>query len=179
MREERRGGKVWAGSGSVLCCVGGNWYGLCVRPFFPENLASPMKPLTLIIAGPLVLLFLLTDSSTAGAQTGLTNGSAIARSQAPSLEDYLISNLRATTHGQRSYVREIVKLVDQNKLEKRIVLALERYARRKSPYFPLPVYERAMRVEGARRGIAVPTIQEIVARNGAATARAVQDTRIR
>ena len=115
----------------------------------------------------------------AEAQTPITNGAAVVPSKAPSLSDYLISRLRATTDDQRSYVREVVQLVEQGKLERRLVLALERYARRKSPYFPLPVYERALRVEAAKRGVTVPLIQEIVARNGATAAQAVRDSRIR
>ncbi len=115
----------------------------------------------------------------AAAQTGITNSTVVVPTQGAALDDYLISRLRATTDDQRQYVREIVKLVDQNKLEKRVVLALERYARRKSPYFPLPVYERALRVEGFKRGVTVPTLKEIVARNGASAARTVRDSRFR
>jgi len=96
-----------------------------------------------------------------------------------SLEEFLINRLRATTEGQQSYVREVVKLVDERKLERRIVLALERYARRKSPFFPLPVFERALRFQGARRGVDVPMIKEIVARDGASAARAISDSRVR
>lgn len=96
-----------------------------------------------------------------------------------SLYDFLVNRLRATSTDQRDYVREIVRLVDQKRLEKRLVLALERYARRKSPYFPLPVYERALRVEAAKRGVTVPLIREIVARNGASATQAVRDSRIR
>lgn len=125
------------------------------------------------------LLVLVAFSTEASAQIGLGNGVTVVAPQGASLSDFLISRLRATTTDQRDYVREIVKLVEQNKLEKRIVLALERYARRKSPYFPLPVYERALRVEAAKRGVAVPTIQEIVARNGASAAQAVRDSRFR
>ncbi|MCO8122359.1 hypothetical protein NHH03_11485 [Stieleria sp. TO1_6] len=102
-----------------------------------------------------------------------------AQSKQPSLAEYLVNRLRATSTDQRSYVAEIVKLVEEGKLERRLLIALERYARRKSPYFPLPVFERALRVEAAKRGVAVPMIKEIVARNGETAARAVSDSRIR
>ncbi|QEG00911.1 hypothetical protein Mal15_49870 [Stieleria maiorica] len=118
-------------------------------------------------------------AGSAAAQTGITNSTVVVPTQGAALDDYLISRLRATTDDQRQYIREIVKLVDQNKLEKRVVLALERYARRKSPYFPLPAYERAMRVEAAKRRVNVPTLKEIVARNGVSAARAVRDSRFR
>ncbi len=100
-------------------------------------------------------------------------------SKQASLSEYLVNRLRATTDDQQDYVQQVVKLVEDGKLEKRLVLALERYARRRSPYFPLPVFERAMRYEGARRGVAVPALQEVVARNGASTARAIRDSRFR
>lgn len=128
----------------------------------------------------LVLLPLLVCLADSGqAQTTVSNRSAVVATKGPSLEDYLISRLRATTTDQKSYVREIVKLVDQGRLEKRTVIAMERYARRKSPFFPLPAYERALRVEAAKRGVAVPTLKEIVARNGASAAQAVRDSRFR
>lgn len=133
-----------------------------------------------------VLLPLLLGATTSAiAQTGVGTSAQLARaaSAVPNrsipLSDYLISRLRATTDGQRDYVREIAQLVEKNKLERRLVLALERYARRKNPHIPLPIYERALRVEAAKRGVAVPTIKQVVARNGVTAARAVQDTRIR
>ena len=76
-------------------------------------------------------------------------------------------------------MREVVKLVDEKKLERRLVLALERYARRKNPNFALPVFERALRVEAGKRGVPVPMIIEIVARNGANTARSIRESRFR
>ncbi|PAY19722.1 hypothetical protein CKO51_09460 [Rhodopirellula sp. SM50] len=135
--------------------------------------------LRMTVIAPALLLATAGLAPRVAAQTGITNTAIVAPTQGAALDDYLISRLRATTEDQRHYVREIVKLVDQNKLEKRLVLALERYARRKSPYFPLPAYERALRVEAAKRGVAVPTLKEIVARNGASAARAVRDSRFR
>ncbi len=105
--------------------------------------------------------------------------SNVAVTKQASLSEYLVNRLRATTDDQQDYVRQIVKLVEDGKLEKRLVLALERYARRRSPYFPLPIYERALRYEAGKRGVAVPTLQEIVARNGVSAARAVRDSRFR
>jgi hypothetical protein len=105
--------------------------------------------------------------------------SGVVVTQQASLSEYLVNRLRATTDDQRDYIQQIVKLVEDGKLEKRLVLALERYARRRSPYFPLPIYERALRYEAGKRGVAVPRLQEIVARNGASAARAIRDSRFR
>ena len=118
-----------------------------------------------------------TEAQIVGGTTTVAPQTQVTPTRVASLNDYLISRLKATTDDQKSYVREVVKLVDQRKLEKRIVLALERYSRRKSPYFPLPVFERALRVEGAKRGVKVPMIQEIVARNGDNAARAILQNR--
>ena len=130
------------------------------------------------------LLLLGTLGQRAAAQTTAAQASSDSRgpivsSRTASFSDYLISRLRAANAEQRSYVQEVAKLVDENRLEKRLVLALERYARRKSPSFPLPVFERALRVEAGKRGVAVPMIKEIVARNGTSAARAARDSRFR
>ena len=120
-------------------------------------------------------------ASTAQAQMVIQSSTlptSIVPSRAPTLEDYLVSHLRATSDDQRAYVREVVKLVKKGRFEQRLVLALERRARGKNPVFPLPVFERTLRYEAARRRITVPTIDEIVARNGASAARSIQDSRL-
>jgi hypothetical protein len=117
--------------------------------------------------------------TTVRAENTPPGGSTVRPTRAISLADYLISRLRATTEDQKSYLREVCKQVDQGRLEKRLVLALERYARRKNPSFAFPVFERALRVEAGKRGVPLPTIKEIVARNGANAARAASDSRIR
>jgi hypothetical protein len=130
-------------------------------------------------------LSMIALESTALAQTATSDATSlggrplIVPSQTASLADFLISKLRATTEEQRAYVREVAKLVDEKKLERRLVLALQRYAVRKSPYFPLPVFERALRVEAGKRHVPVPMIQEIVQRNGANTARSIRESRFR
>ncbi|OYP33829.1 hypothetical protein [Rhodopirellula sp. MGV] len=126
------------------------------------------------------IAFVLISSTAVQAQTTIYPGNlppTPAQSKAPSLEDYLASRLRAASEDQRSYVHEIVRLIEQGRLDKKLVLALERRSRGKNPVFPLPVFERTLRFEAARRHINVPTIQEIVARNGATAARSIQDSR--
>lgn len=127
----------------------------------------------------IVLLITVVAMQTVHAQITPPPGISISQSQEASLADFLINRLRATSGDQRSYVREIVRLTDQGRLERRLLLALERYAKRKNPYFPLPVFERALRIEAGKRGVAVPLIREIVARNGANAAQAVRDSRVR
>lgn len=79
------------------------------------------------------------------------------------LEELLINRLRATNEDQKAYVRVILQRVTENKLDLKLVLAMERAARRRSPFFPLPFFERGIRIEAAKRGVAVPTIKEVIA----------------
>ena len=95
------------------------------------------------------------------------------------IDEYLINRLRATTEDQKDYVREVVRLCHDGRLELRLILALQRRARVSMPHFPLPVFERTLRAEAGKRRVVVPTLDEIVARNGAAAARAAADSRFR
>jgi hypothetical protein len=38
----------------------------------------------------------------------------------------------------------------------KLVVAIERYAIRRNPQFPFPFFERAMRIEAAKRGVTLP-----------------------
>lgn len=69
------------------------------------------------------------------------------------LEEQLTNRLRATTDTQAEYIRLVVKLVDEKKLEARLVIAVEQYALRKNPRYPFPYFERALRYESAKRGV--------------------------
>lgn len=75
------------------------------------------------------------------------------------LEEQLINRLRATTSGQQAYVRSVVKLVDENRLDLQLIVAIERYALRRNPQFALPFFERALRFEAAKRGVTVPSVR--------------------
>ncbi|MEM6468137.1 MAG: hypothetical protein AAF802_01110 [Planctomycetota bacterium] len=143
-----------------------------------------MNPVHLSVKSVLLLIAVVgTCSCTQNASAQITvtpsSQSAIRVSPTTTLFDFLVNRLRATSADQQTYVREVVRLVEQRRLEKRLVLALERYSRRKNPFFPLPIYERALRVEAAKRGVTVPLLSEIVARSGATASRAVRDSRIR
>lgn len=41
------------------------------------------------------------------------------------------------------------------------VLAFQRRARARRPHFPLPIFEQTIRFEGRKRGVIVPTLQEL------------------
>ncbi len=76
------------------------------------------------------------------------------------LEEQLVNRLKATKNDQRGYLKFVVKQVQDGKLDARLVVAIERYAIRRSSHFPFPFFERALKFEANRRGIAVPNVQQ-------------------
>ena len=105
-------------------------------------------------------------------QIGLSNycsGQIVAPTrgtQTATLEDQLINRLRATSEDRQAYIRIVVAKVDTGEFERGRVLALERYAIKKSPTFPFPYFERVMRAEAKRVGVYLPPVQ-LLARSNA------------
>ncbi|MEM9367752.1 MAG: hypothetical protein AAGD07_17310 [Planctomycetota bacterium] len=75
------------------------------------------------------------------------------------LEEQLINRLRATREEQKAYIRYVVNLVENDRLETRLVVAVERYALRRKPLYAFPFFERALRFEAAKIGVALPTVR--------------------
>jgi hypothetical protein len=75
------------------------------------------------------------------------------------LEDQLRSRLRATSREQRGYISFVVKQVKEGRLDMRLVVAIERYAIRRRADFPFPFFERALKVEAAKRNVILPSVQ--------------------
>lgn len=75
------------------------------------------------------------------------------------LEEQLINELRATKDDQKAFIRYVVKKVNSRDLERRLVLAVERYAIRRNRFFPFPYFERAIRFEAAKRKVILPAVQ--------------------
>lgn len=95
----------------------------------------------------------------------------------PSLRDYLIANLKATTDEQQAYIDEVVALVNQKRLEESLVLSLEKYSRRKSPIWPLPTFERALCIMGTRTNVTVPKLDDFTARNRVQKSRNIRSSK--
>ena len=79
------------------------------------------------------------------------------------LEQQLINRLRAISLEQRDYIRFIIRQVELKKLDVKLVVAIERYALRKNREFPFPFFERAIRFEASKRGVALPTVRQFAA----------------
>jgi hypothetical protein len=75
------------------------------------------------------------------------------------LEDQLRSRLRATSREQRGYISFVVKQVKEGRLDMRLVVGIERYAIRRRADFPFPFFERALKVEAAKRNVILPSVQ--------------------
>jgi acyl carrier protein phosphodiesterase len=78
------------------------------------------------------------------------------------LEEQLINRLRATTEQQQAFVRYVVEQVRKERLERRLVLAIERYALKRNRFLPFNFFERALRFEASRRGVNLPPVQQFV-----------------
>ena len=76
------------------------------------------------------------------------------------LDEQLTNRLRATTREQQAYIDFVVHQVKLNKLDVRLVVAIERYAIRRNRQLPFLYFERALRVEAAKRGIALPSVRQ-------------------
>ncbi len=76
------------------------------------------------------------------------------------LQEQLTNRLRATTEEKQAYIRRLVKLVRQKKLDIKLVVAIERKALEQRPAFPFPYFEQAIKIEAAKRKVIVPTVGE-------------------
>ncbi len=72
------------------------------------------------------------------------------------LEDQLMNGLRVVTPEQRSYVTQIVTLVDQGKLPRAMVNVVYSWALKRNPKVPLPYFQFMLQALAERRGITVP-----------------------
>jgi hypothetical protein len=76
------------------------------------------------------------------------------------LREQLINRLRATREEQRAYVSFVVEQVRLGRLDRSLVVALERYALRRNSGYPFPFFERALKYEALKRGVALPPVQQ-------------------
>lgn len=116
-----------------------------------QSPALTSMPRFLLVCGVLFAgtLFAAPVSAQITPSRSLSGGNA----PVATLDEQLINRLRATTDAQADYIRLVVKLVDEKKLESRLVIAVERYAIRRNPRYPFPYFERALRYESAKRGV--------------------------
>lgn len=76
------------------------------------------------------------------------------------LTEQLVNRLRAFDQEKQSYIAMVVKKVDQGKLDAKLVIAIQSYAIRRNQEYPFPFFERALRYEAGKRGVALPTVRQ-------------------
>jgi hypothetical protein len=99
------------------------------------------------------LSFLVAEA----AQAQLVPSAPPTGTQIAELDDYLINKLRATLPEQKTFIKLVVKKVDDGKLDQKVVFAMQRYAQRRHARFPFPFFERAIRFQAGRVGVSLPT----------------------
>lgn len=116
------------------------------------------QPIRLVSAAAALLVCIaVTTPASAQITTPRTLSSDIDRTAR--LEEQLINRLHATTDSQAAYLRHVASLVEQERLEARLVLAVQQYALRRNPRYAFPFFERALRFEAAKRGVGLPSIR--------------------
>lgn len=82
------------------------------------------------------------------------------------LSDQLINRLHATRQDQRDFLALVISKVRTGELEAPLIVAVQRYAIKRHSSFPFPFFERAIRFEAAKRGVALPTVDELARATG-------------
>lgn len=113
-----------------------------------------------------IALFLsVAAASVASAQLTQPRSLQSSARRTSSLEEQLINGLRATRPEQKQFLRNIVKHVNQKRLDLRVVNAVFKWARNRQPNYPFPYFERGLRVESQKRGLVLVSVATII-RNG-------------
>ena len=110
----------------------------------------------------ITLVLMLQAFVLAAAQGQITQPRVLSASQdrTANLEEQLVNRLRAFDQEKRSYIRMVVRKVEEGKLDVKLVLAIQKYAIRRNAEFPFPFFERALRFEAGRRGVYLPTVRQ-------------------
>lgn len=125
----------------------------CVLPFFPSARQC------LLSTSIVCLLGVATNARSYGQVTQRRIVSATPTPTA-TLQEQLINRMRAVREDQKAFIRFIDRLVKDGRLDPRLVVAIERYALKRNRALPFPYFERAIRFEARRRGIAVPSVRQ-------------------
>ncbi len=110
---------------------------------------------------PIVIVLIATGPlmRSADAQITVPTKLSAVPDRTATLEDRLTNRLRATSDQQKAYIKFVVKQIRDEKLDTKLVVAIEQKAIARNRYFPFPFFERAMRYEAAKRNVILPPIQ--------------------
>ena len=108
----------------------------------------------------LVVAITMSFSVPAAAQITGTRVLSAEQDRLATLQEQLVNRLRATRNDQKGYLSHVIRLVRQGKVDRGLVIALERYALRRNPSYPFPFFERAMKYECGKRGVSLPPVKQ-------------------
>lgn len=77
------------------------------------------------------------------------------------LQEVLVTNLRATRSEQREFLRRVDRAVSERRIDASLVIAVMRHSQRRNPPYPFPYFERAVRYEASKRGLNLPAVAVI------------------
>ena len=106
----------------------------------------------------LFALFLFSGSADAQILPSGSQGGT----RVPTLNETLVNSLKATLPEQQKFIKNVVEKTDEGKLDKALVFAVMRYAQRRNAQFPFPFFEKAIRYQASKKGVALPAVATIV-----------------
>lgn len=118
---------------------------------------SRLSPAIIAAGG---LLIVLGTAGVAEAQITVPRVLSTSRDRHANLQEQLVNRLRATTQQQQAFLQFVVEQVRKQRLDLRLVVAIERYALKRNPHLPFLFFERALRYEARRRGVVLPPVQQ-------------------
>ncbi len=125
------------------------------------SLTYASKPRVRWIVGCCFTLgFLVLTSKPATAQITVPRVLSATPDRFATLEEQLINRLRATAEDQKAYVRFVVNKVRENQLDVKLVIAVQQYAIKRNPQLPFLFFERALKIEAGKRGVALPPVRQ-------------------
>ena len=98
---------------------------------------------------PILLVFVLTNILWVPSQAEEPAGG----SESISLEDQLKTGLKARLPEENEFLEEVARLVETGKLPRKLVDSTFMWAVRRRQTYPLPAFERALRMQAERLGV--------------------------
>ena len=104
----------------------------------------------------LIALFTVGSSIFFLTSIDLDSNRHLTAAEEPSLKDTLEKGLRARRPVEFQFIAQVVTLVDQGQLPRKLVLGTFHYARKKgNPKYPFPYFQQALILRAAKIGVQI------------------------
>ena len=107
-----------------------------------------------ILHSPAVFLLLSLTLSAVPGRDGFA-GEPVSGARVLSLEDQLNTGLKARRPEETEFIGEVARLVNEGKLPRKLVDSTFIWAVRRRQTYPFPAFERALRLQADRLGVAL------------------------